>query len=67
MTATPETESDKPINPITSTPETETDKVMNPMTSTPETETQTETQAVIISSDDASNENVEKRHSESER
>ena len=56
MTATPETESDKPINPITSTPETETDKVMNPTTSTPETETQTETQAVIISSDDASNE-----------
>ena len=48
MTATPETESDKPINPITSTPETETDKVMNPMTSTPETETQTEMQAVII-------------------
>ena len=37
------------------------------MTSTPETETQTETQAVIISSDDANNENIEKRHSESER
>ena len=66
-TATPETETDKPINPITSTPETETDKAINPTTSTMETETQTETQAVIISSDDASNENVEKRHSESER
>ena len=52
---------------MTSTPETETDKAINPMTSTPETETQTEMQAVIICSDDASNENVEKRHSESER
>ena len=46
---TPETETDKPINPITSTLETETDKAINPTTSTPETETQTETQAVIIS------------------
>ena len=61
---TPETETDKPINPITSTPETETDKAIDPTTSTPETETQTEMQAVIISSDDASNENVEKRHSD---
>ena len=59
-TATPETETDKWINPITSTPETETDKAINRTTSTPETETQTETQAVIISSDDASNENVGK-------
>ena len=74
-TATPETETDKVINPMTLTPETETDKVINPMTSTPETETdkainpmtstetETEMQAVIISSDDASNENVEKRAS----
>ena len=70
MTSTPETETDQPIIPMTSTPETETDQVINPTTSTLETETQTETQAVIISSDDASNagnENVEKRHSESER